>query len=167
MWHGSGLENRQVRKGRGSIPPPSATVTMAAVPRHSRPPRGAFLSLRQTRGVPRRRAAQRVLRRGCTTSRSGDPMAWSNDHQRMKQLPPDWPKRRQQVIKRDRGLCVLCGSKGTDVDHIVRGMDHSLANLRLLCRSCHMKRTGSDGGRTKRSPKRKWKREEPHPGRRT
>ena len=75
MWRGSGLENRQVRKGRGSIPPPSATVTMAAAPRHYRPPRGALLSLRQTRGVPRRRAALLAsgqlgaLRRGCTTSR--------------------------------------------------------------------------------------------------
>lgn len=93
-------------------------------------------------------------------------MAWDSNHKRMKELPRDWPARRKAVIQRDRGLCVLCGSKGTDVDHIVRGMDHSLANLRLLCRSCHMKRTGSDGGRTKRSPKRKWKREEPHPGRR-
>lgn len=56
-WRGNGLENREVRKGRGSTPPPSATVTMAAAPRHYRPPRGALLSLRQTRGVPRRRAA--------------------------------------------------------------------------------------------------------------
>ncbi|WP_371461770.1 HNH endonuclease [Micrococcus luteus] len=72
----------------------------------------------------------------------------------MRHRPP-WPDRRKAVIQRDRGLCVLCGSKGTHADHIVRGMDHSLANLRLLCRSCHMKRTGSDGVRTKRSPKRK------------
>ena len=93
-------------------------------------------------------------------------MAWSNDHRRMAQLPRDWPKRRQQVIKRDR-VCVLCGAPGRDVDHIIRGQDHSLGNLRLLCRSCHMKRTGRDGGTAKRQPKRKWDRSEAHPGRRT
>lgn len=94
-------------------------------------------------------------------------MGWTNDHRRMKQLPPDWPKRRQQVIKRDR-VCVLCGAPGRDVDHIARGQDHSLANLRLLCRSCHMKRTGRDGGTAKRREKRDWAKEraEKHPGRR-
>ena len=71
-----------------------------------------------------------------------------------------------EVIKRDR-VCVLCGQPGRDVDHIIRGQDHSLSNLRLLCRSCHMQRTGRDGGTAKRAPKRKWDRSEAHPGRRT
>lgn len=33
----------------------------------------------------------------------------------MRHRPP-WPDRRKAVIHRDRGLCVLCGSKGTHAD---------------------------------------------------
>ncbi len=33
----------------------------------------------------------------------------------MRHRPP-CPARRKAVIQRDRGLCVLCGSKGTDAD---------------------------------------------------
>lgn len=49
------------------------------------------------------------------------------------------------VWKRDSGLCVLCGSPGSEVDHIVpviRGgglCDDS--NLRVLCFACHLKFT--------------------------
>ena len=79
-------------------------------------------------------------------------MAWDNKHTRMRQLPPNWRNIRRQVIDRDR-VCVLCGNPGTDVDHIERGQDHSLRNLRLLCRACHMARTGRDGGKAPREPR--------------
>ena len=104
-WRGNGLENRQVRKGRGSIPPPSATVTMAAVPRHYRPPRGALLSLRQTRGVPRRRAAS-VCSGGAVQLRQGGrhgtrqthlPQAWMPTRRRRPLLPPTQPGIRSQT----------------------------------------------------------------------
>lgn len=94
-----------------------------------------------------------------TTKRSG----WTNDHRRMTELPNDWAARRRAVIARDK-VCVLCGRQGRDVDHIARGTDHSLQNLRLLCRSCHMKRTGRDGGTARRRPKRQHRPTEAHPG---
>ena len=93
------------------------------------------------------------------TKRSG----WNNDHKRMSELPRDWSTRRRAVIARDK-VCVICGQPGRDVDHIDRGNDHRLQNLRLLCRSCHMKRTGRDGGTARRRPKRQHRPPAPHPG---
>ncbi|PWH05205.1 HNH endonuclease [Brachybacterium endophyticum] len=89
---------------------------------------------------------------------------WNNQHARMRQLPKDWRRIRQSVIARDSGRCVQCGERGTDVDHIARGNDHSIENLRLLCRSCHMRRTGRDGGTAKRRPKRTHRPPRQHPG---
>ena len=94
-------------------------------------------------------------------------MAWAPGGKRMAELPTNWRTIRRQVIARDR-VCVFCGERGTDVDHIERGQDHSLSNLRLLCHTCHMKRTGRDGGQTPRGPsaleKARAARQEQHPG---
>lgn len=76
---------------------------------------------------------------------------WSSGpSKRSSELPKDWARRRKLVIARDGGKCVWCGAPGSHVDHIERGGNHELINLRLLCRSCHMRRTGRDGGRTDR-----------------
>lgn len=94
-------------------------------------------------------------------------MAWIGKHgnqHRRKQLPKDWTKIRAQVIRRDHGTCVICGQPGNHVDHIERGSNHSLDNLRLLCQHCHMARTGRDGGTAKRQPQRQARPPEPHPG---
>lgn len=92
-------------------------------------------------------------------------MPWSDRSRRRLELPSGWASIRREVIARDGGRCVLCGAPGTDVDHVVRGSDHSLGNLRLLCRACHMRRTGRDGGRTSRKPRpRPWRRPESPPG---
>lgn len=47
------------------------------------------------------------------------------------------PETRQTVKDRDRGLCVLCGCAGDEIDHI-DGPSSDLSNLRLLCHDCHM-----------------------------
>ena len=52
-----------------------------------------------------------------------------------------WKRLREQVMRRDGGLCVLCGSaNGAQVDHIkyekVWGADTPL-NLQVLCVMCH------------------------------
>lgn len=92
-------------------------------------------------------------------------MAWAKESRRRKELPANWAALRRRVLERDNHTCVLCGKKATHVDHIKRGGDHSSLNLRALCQTCHMARTGRDGGRTQRKPKPSTKRlAEQHPG---
>ena len=45
--------------------------------------------------------------------------------------------KRDYVITRDAGLCVMCGEPGTEIDHI-DGSSPDPSNLRLLCHSCHV-----------------------------
>lgn len=40
----------------------------------------------------------------------------------------------------------LCGQPVTDVDRIVAGGDHSMANLRALCAWCHARKSAHEGG---------------------
>lgn len=50
---------------------------------------------------------------------------------RRERLPSDWSTRRLIVLKRDKGICYICGKAGADtVDHVLAGDDHSLSNLR-------------------------------------
>lgn len=94
-------------------------------------------------------------------------MAWTGKHgnqRRRKQLPKNWATIRTQVIKRDGGTCTQCGKPANHVDHIQRGNNHNLNNLRLLCQHCHMQRTGRDGGTATRKPRRNPRPQPPHPG---
>lgn len=49
------------------------------------------------------------------------------------------------VLERDAHTCTLrlpmCTGVATEVDHIVRGDDHSMINLRAVCRACHHVKT--------------------------
>ena len=54
------------------------------------------------------------------------------------------PGRREEIIRRDGGLCVLCGDPGEHVDHI-NGNSCEPINLRLLCVPCHMHITATIG----------------------
>lgn len=87
---------------------------------------------------------------------------------RKARLPYDWETRRRLVLERCGGQCEhrnemgwRCAGRATDVDHIRRGDDHSLANLQGLCRSHHKAKTAQEGvaaqPRAKRPPS-------PHPG---
>lgn len=87
-------------------------------------------------------------------------------------LPKDWRKIREQVLNRDRGKCtwraggIKCDRDANQVDHIVPGSDHSLSNLRALCREHHAIKSSSEGGRAKRrvSRYRVARPSEQHPG---
>jgi len=69
---------------------------------------------------------------------------------RRERLPSDWGTRRLIVLRRDKGICYLCGGSGADtVDHIVPGDDHSLTNLAAvhdrIAPHCHRAKSSKEG----------------------
>lgn len=99
-------------------------------------------------------------------------MSWETSDRRDR-LPPDWKKRVARIWERDKGQCrwrlpsgARCPRKGADVDHIVNNDDHSEANLRLLCRHHHDKKTAWEAvaGRARRRTGGKKRRTEAQPG---
>lgn len=101
-------------------------------------------------------------------------MSWSNSTRRQR-LPADWNTIRRKVLKRDGYMCqqelpdkTLCLDSATDVDHIRRGDDHSLSNLRAMCRMHHARKSAGEGGQAMQAKRRqnakKLKRVEGHPG---
>lgn len=83
-------------------------------------------------------------------------MSWSdNPSPRSTNQTP--AQARRECIKRDGGLCVLCGEPGSEVDHKNRTGTHELDNLQLLCRSCHKKKTQQESYRARQERKQRAK----------
>ena len=73
---------------------------------------------------------------------------------RKQRLPQDWNTRRAMVLKRDGGVCYLCGGGGADtVDHIIAGDNHSLENLAAVHDRnpphCHRYKTSAEAHKAK------------------
>ncbi len=97
-------------------------------------------------------------------------MAGWNGSDRAARLPPDWPRRRARVLRRDHHRCCQLTEDGTrcgwtdptgktlEVDHIARGDDHSLTNLQVLCREHHQLKTIKERRPPRQRPR------ESHPG---
>ena len=94
---------------------------------------------------------------------------------RRDRLPPDWPKIRARILRRDGRRCtvrnvdgVRCGELATDVDHVKPGDDHRDANLRAVCQWHHRRKTGREGAAARAAAWRrnnsKYRRSEAHPG---
>lgn len=69
---------------------------------------------------------------------------------RKDRLPGDWATRQRFVIKRDEGICYLCGEEGADgVDHVRPGDDHSYDNLKAVHHNvkpyCHRYKSSREG----------------------
>ncbi|ARF59430.1 HNH endonuclease [Streptomyces gilvosporeus] len=98
-------------------------------------------------------------------------MPWTGSDRRLR-LPSDWPVRRLSVLKRDGFQCVAvlrdtgarCTASATDVDHIVPGDDHDLANLQALCRWHHARKSSAEGVAAKRRRVSRRRPEGRHPG---
>lgn len=74
---------------------------------------------------------------------------WQGSTRRTR-LPNDWRTRRLVVLKRDKGICYICGNEGADtVDHIKPGDDHSLTNLAAVHDRvpphCHRAKSSKEG----------------------
>jgi 5-methylcytosine-specific restriction protein A len=83
-------------------------------------------------------------------------------------VPGDWKTRKAKVLRRDRGICHVCGGPGaTEVDHLLnvaRGGNHELSNLAAIhARPCHLNKTKAEAaaGRKLNSRQRPAER---HPG---
>jgi 5-methylcytosine-specific restriction enzyme A len=83
-------------------------------------------------------------------------VAWETSD-RKSTLPPDWPQRRQVVLRRAEGRCEVrkkdgrrCWDKAKDVDHKVphsEGGSDDYFNLQAICEWHHKKKSSAEGGR--------------------
>jgi 5-methylcytosine-specific restriction endonuclease McrA len=60
-------------------------------------------------------------------------------------------EQRDRIFKRDGRVCQLCGTDEGEmhIDHIIprkAGGDHSLDNLRVLCKSCNLRKGALNEG---------------------
>ena len=73
-----------------------------------------------------------------------------------------WLAVRAEVLRRDRGVCRLCGAKAQAVDHILPWRDggawYDLENLRAVCTKCNSARVKKTqrAGASARRPSRDW-----------
>lgn len=93
-------------------------------------------------------------------------MAWDGST-RAKRLPPGWKRTVRRILKRDHGICHVCGKPGADqVDHVNAGDDHSDANLAAIHYvPCHRDKSSSEGGRAAAAKRgSRFRPRERHPG---
>lgn len=102
----------------------------------------------------RRRAAKLCRRLDCPHLRpcpepGHEPEAWEGST-RSKRLPPDWPRIRRRILRRDP-ICKVCDDAlSTEVDHIDDPDDHSDPNLQGICSPCHKDKTQQEARAAKR-----------------
>nr|WP_291415493.1 HNH endonuclease signature motif containing protein [Actinophytocola sp.] len=62
-------------------------------------------------------------------------------------------------------MCRICGAApSTEVDHIRRGDNHDLSNLRGVCAPCHRAKSAREGGTAAAARRARRRPSEPHPG---
>ena len=100
------------------------------------------------------------------------PGQWAGSDRRDR-LPHNWAELRAAVKARAGGQCEhikastgrRCPNPGTDCDHIQRGDDHTVSNLRWLCRWHHSRKSSAEGAEAMRTQRAKLTRPQPkHPG---
>lgn len=98
-------------------------------------------------------------------------MAWEGSTRR-ERLPREWRRIRATVLDRAGYRCewtrtdtdTRCIELASDVDHIVRGDDHSLENLQALCRYHHARKSSREGAQVANARRPRVRREpERHP----
>ena len=95
-------------------------------------------------------------------------MAWAGGYT----SPPGWKTTRKRILKRDAGICHICGGEGADqVDHLLNvaaGGSHDDHNLAAIhARPCHANKTRAEQRAARIPPPPlplKSRRPETHPG---
>jgi len=96
--------------------------------------------------------------------------ALSRTARRSAPLPRDWARTRRRILRRDCGICYVCGKAGADeVDHIVPaiagGTDDDV-NLAAIHRyPCHAAKTAREANAHNPKAVPRKRPPEPHPGR--
>lgn len=96
-------------------------------------------------------------------------MSWKTSGRRAR-LPAGWSSTIvPRILRRDGGLCHLCGAPGADaVDHMEPGDDHSDANLAAVHHDvpphCHRRKTAYEGLVAQFGEVAPRRQPEPHPG---
>lgn len=92
-----------------------------------------------------------------------------NTSNRKQELPPNWYHLRSQVLRRDEYRCQIrdpgCRGAANEVDHIQRGSNHALENLRAVCPRCHARKSSAEGNARRAELRSRRYRTERHPGR--
>lgn len=89
-------------------------------------------------------------------------MSWHKESSHSRGYGIEWQKKREAVLRRDKGLCMVCLGKGfvtmaTEVDHIIGRAEgkrkkvppaqlESLNNLQAICKECHAIKTAKEAG---------------------
>lgn len=85
-------------------------------------------------------------------------MAWSKTSRHARGYGSEWSKMREQIMRRDCGLCQPCSQQGritpaVAVDHIkdkAKGGTDDPSNLQSICEPCHTAKTMAAQGKTLR-----------------
>jgi len=85
---------------------------------------------------------------------------WKGSSRRAR-LPSNWPALRRRVFATHGHVCYVCGGYANEVDHVLHGDDHSMANLRPICTRDHRIKSAREGQAAR--PKRR-REPERHPG---
>lgn len=94
------------------------------------------------------------------------PGQWAGSD-RVHRLPANWPAIRRRILRRDHGICHVCGHPGADeVDHVHAGDDHSDANLAAIHDDpCHKAKSAGEGVEARRAiAAQRYRPREQHPG---
>lgn len=89
---------------------------------------------------------------------------------RSKPLPKDWPTTTRRILRRDSGICHVCGHRGANgVDHIVAAIDGGSeddTNLAAIHEHpCHAAKTSREANRHNPRAIPRKRKPESHPGR--
>lgn len=95
-------------------------------------------------------------------------MPWSSSDRRSR-LPPDWPRRRARILRRDGYRCQLrydgCRGIATEVDHIDQDDNHADDKLQAVCAPCHAVKTQREAADARAAIRDRGRRApEAHPG---
>jgi len=86
---------------------------------------------------------------------------------RSQPLPRNWALLRRRVLRRDGGVCQICGAPANHVDHIVPAIEGGTddeTNLQALCSLHHNRKTAREANRHNPMAQSRKRPEEKHPG---